>query len=402
MIIKPAHRTESVREYFFSLKNKEIAKVNAERASRGEDPVINLGIGSPDGMPPKAAIDALCESARQSDSHKYQPYVGLPALREAFAAWYRKYYKVSLDPATEIQPLMGSKEGILITFLAFVNEGDGVLVPDPGYPTYTSAAEIVGAKVIKYDLTEENGWWPDLDAIERRGLDGVKMMWTNYPGMPTGAKPSRELYQRIVDFGRKHGILIVNDNPYSFILNDDPISMLAAEGAKDCVIELNSLSKAHNMSGWRVGMFGAAPEYISELLKIKSQMDSGTFKPIQMGAIAALSQGDDWYRELNAEYHRRKDLVWELFDYIGAAYDRDTAGLFVWGKISPDNRFLAGTDQSKSLGERVSDKFLYDAGVFITPGFAFGHNGENYIRASICAKTDVIKKTIQKIKNLDK
>ncbi len=402
MIIQPARRTECVREYFFSLKNREIAKVNAARAERGEDPVINLGIGSPDGMPPEAAVDALRESALLPDSHKYQPYTGLPALRKAFSDWYRRYYNVELDPATEIQPLMGSKEGILITFLAFINEGDKVLVPDPGYPTYTSAAEIVGADVIRYDLREENGWYPDFDALESMDLEGVKMMWTNYPGMPTGAKATPELYRKTVDFGRRHGILIVNDNPYSFILNDNPVSMLAAEGAKECVIELNSLSKAHNMSGWRVGMFGAAPEYISELLKIKSQMDSGTFKPVQMGAIAALSQGDEWYRELNAEYGKRKKLVWELFDYIGAGYDRDTAGLFVWGKISPDNRFLKGTDVKKSLGERISDRFLYDAGVFITPGIAFGHNGENYIRASLCAKEEVIEKTMLKIKNLDR
>ncbi len=400
MIITPAHRTESVREYFFSLKNKEIARLNAERALKGEDPVINLGIGSPDGMPPKAAVDALRESALLPDSHKYQGYTGLPALRRAFSDWYRKYYGVSLDPDTEIQPLMGSKEGILITYLAFVNEGDKVLVPDPGYPTYTSAGLIAGAEIIKYDLTEENGWTPDFDALEKMDLSGVKLMWTNYPGMPTGAKATPELYQRLVDFGLKHKILIVNDNPYSFILNDNPVSILAARRAKECAIELNSLSKAHNMSGWRVGMFGAAPDYISELLKVKSQMDSGTFKPVQAGAVAALSQGDDWFRALNAGYARRKELVWKLFDYLGAEYDKDTAGLFVWGRISPDNRLLEGTSEGKSLGERISDRLLYGAGVFITPGFIFGRNGENYIRASLCATGEVIADATEKIKKL--
>ena len=400
MIIAPAHRTESVREYFFSLKNKEIARLNAERALKGEDPVINLGIGSPDGMPPKAAVDALRESALLPDSHKYQGYTGLPALRRAFSDWYRKYYGVALDPDTEIQPLMGSKEGILITYLAFVNEGDKVLVPDPGYPTYTSAGLIAGAEIVKYDLTEENGWMPDFDALEKMDLSGVKLMWTNYPGMPTGAKATPELYQKLVDFGLKHKILIVNDNPYSFILNDNPTSILAARGAKECAIELNSLSKAHNMSGWRVGMFGAAPDYIAELLKVKSQMDSGTFKPVQAGAIAALSQGDDWFRALNEGYVRRKELVWKLFDYLEADYDRDTAGLFVWGRISPGNRLLEGTPEGKSLGERISDRLLYGAGVFITPGFIFGRNGENYIRASLCATEKVIADATAKIKKL--
>lgn len=402
MIIKPAHRTESVREYFFSIKNREMAKLNAERAEKGQDPIINLGIGAPDGMPPAAAIDALCESAHKADSHKYQSYAGLPALKEALAAWYSKYYGVTLDPVSEIQPLMGSKEGILILFLTFINEGDKVLIPDPGYPTYTAAAQIVGADVIKYDLTEENGWWPDLEALEKMDLSGVKMMWTNYPGMPTGAKATPELYQKLVDFALKHNILLVNDNPYSFILNEEPISMLAAKGAKECVVEMNSLSKAHNMSGWRVGMVAGDAAYIKEILKIKSQMDSGTFKPIQIAAIAALEQGDEWFSTLNAEYKSRKESVWELFDLIGAKYDRNTAGLFVWGKVTPDNKFLEGTDESKTLGERLSDKFLYDAGVFITPGFVFGRNGENYIRASLCAKKDVLEKAIVKVKELAK
>lgn len=402
MIIQPAHRTETVKEYFFSLKNKEIAKLNAIRKEEGKDPVINLGIGAPDGMPPAAAIDALCESARKSDSHKYQSYVGIPALREAFSSWYRRFYGVDLDPATEIQPLMGSKEGILITFLTFINEGDKVLIPDPGYPTYTSAARLVGAEVIKYDLTEANGWRPDFEALEKMDLTGVKMMWTNYPAMPTGAQATPELYQQLVDFALRHRILLVNDNPYSFILNDNPISLLAAKGAKECAIELNSLSKAHNMSGWRVGVIAGAAEYITEFLKVKSQMDSGTFKPVQIASIAALEQGKEWFAALNKEYRERKDLVWKLFDLLGAKYDKDTAGLFVWGKVEPDNRFLEGTDPSKTLGERLSDKFLYEAGVFITPGFIFGRNGENYIRASVCATQPVIEDATKKIKELIK
>lgn len=401
MIIKPAHRTESVREYFFSIKNREMAKLNAERACKGLEPIINLGIGAPDGMPPAAAIKALQESAELPDSHKYQSYSGLPALKEALAAWYQRYYGVTLDPVTEIQPLMGSKEGILILFLTFINEGDKVLIPDPGYPTYTSAAEIVGAEVIKYDLLPENNWWPDIEALEKQDLTGVKMMWTNYPGMPTGAKATPELYQKLVDFALRHGILLVNDNPYSFILNDNPISMLAAEGAKECVIEMNSLSKAHNMSGWRVGMASGDAAYIKELLKIKSQMDSGTFKPVQMAAIAALNQGPEWFDQLNAEYRRRRKAAGALFDLIGAEYNPDSAGLFVWGRVKADNKFLvAGRDEDRTLGERLSNRFMYDAGVFITPGFIFGKNGENYIRASLCAKTEVLEKATEKIKGL--
>ena len=402
MIIRPAHRTETVREYFFSLKNKEIAALNAKRKAEGLDPVINLGIGSPDGMPPQEAIEALCSAARLPDSHKYQPYVGLPELREAFAGWYSRYYGVELDPGSEIQPLMGSKEGILTIFLTFIDEGDKVLIPDPGYPTYSSAAKMVGAQVLNYSLTEENGWYPDFDELENMDLEGVKMMWTNYPGMPTGAVPTPELYRRLVDFALRHRILLVNDNPYSFILNDNPISMLAAEGARECVIELNSLSKAHNMAGWRVGMVAAASEYVTEILKVKSQMDSGSFKPMQLASVAALAQGPEWFSSLNEMYRSRKKLVWKLFDLIGARYDRGTAGLFVWGRVDGDNPFLEGTDTSKTLGERLSDRFLYEAGVFITPGLVFGHNGDNYIRASLCAGEEVIANAMEKINKLIK
>ncbi len=387
MIIKPAKRTESVQEYYFSRKLKEIASMNAERAAAGIDPVINLGIGSPDGMPPMPAIDALCGGARQPGNHAYQSYVGLPELRQAFADWYAKWYKVELDPAREIQPLVGSKEAILLISMAFLDKGDRVLVPDPGYPTYSSASKLVEAEIIPYDLREENGWWPDFGALEEMDLSGVKIMWTNYPNMPTGAAASEELYAKLVDFGRRHGILICNDNPYSFILNENPLSILSQPGAKDCCLELNSLSKAHNMAGWRIGMVAADAELITEILKVKSQMDSGMFKPLQLAAVQALAQGPEWFRELNDEYRRRRVLAGEIFDLIGAEYDRNSSGMFLWGKVDGE-------------GREVSDRILYEAGVFITPGFIFGRNGENYIRISLCAKPETLKKAKEKIQQI--
>lgn len=385
MIIKAAERTGSVQEYYFSRKLKEIAEMNADRASRGEELVINLGIGSPDGMPPIPAIEALCDSARQAGNHAYQSYVGIPELRQAFADWYRRWYGVELDPKSEIQPLVGSKEAVLLISLAFLDKGDKVLVPDPGYPTYSSASKLAEAEVVPYDLCEENGWWPDFDALEKMDLSGVKIMWTNYPNMPTGAAASEELYAKLVDFGRRHGILICNDNPYSFILNDRPLSILAQPGAKECCLELNSLSKAHNMAGWRIGMVAAEPEIISEILKVKSQMDSGMFKPLQVAAVEALSQGPEWFAELNAEYARRRVLAGDIFDMLGVEYDHDSSGMFLWGRAG-------------KAGAQVSDKLLYEAGVFITPGFIFGKNGENYIRISLCSKPEVLKRAAEKIK----
>ena len=385
MIIKAAKRTGAVQEYYFSRKLKEIAQMNAERASRGEELIINLGIGSPDGMPPMPAVDALCDSARQAGSHAYQSYVGLPELRQAFADWYRRWYGVELDPKTEIQPLVGSKEAVLLISLALLDKGDKVLVPDPGYPTYSSASKLAEAEIVPYDLCEEHGWWPDFDALEKMDLSGVKIMWTNYPNMPTGAAASEDLYAKLVDFGRRHGILICNDNPYSFILNDRPLSILAQPGAKDCCLELNSLSKAHNMAGWRIGMVAAEPEIISEILKVKSQMDSGMFKPLQVAAVEALSQGPEWFAELNAEYARRRVLAGEIFDMLGAEYDHDSSGMFLWGRVG-------------QAGAQVSDKLLYEAGVFITPGFIFGKNGDNYIRISLCSKPEVLKRAAEKIK----
>ena len=392
MIIKPAKRTESVQEYYFSRKLKEIAQMNAARKAAGEELVINLGIGSPDGMPPMAAIDALVESASQPGNHAYQSYVGLPEFRQAFASWYKKWYGVELDPASEIQPLVGSKEGILLISLAFLDKGDKVLVPDPGYPTYSSASKLVEAEILTYDLKEENGWQPDFEALEKMDLSGVKIMWTNYPNMPTGAPASAELYAKLVEFGRKHGILICNDNPYSFILNDDPISILAQPEAKECCLELNSLSKAHNMAGWRIGMVAADREVISQILKVKSQMDSGMFKPLQLAAVQALEQGEEWFASLNEEYRRRRVLAGEIFDMLGVEYDKKSVGMFLWGKVK------AGSEVAEiSLGQSVSDKVLYEAGVFITPGFIFGRNGDNYIRISLCAKPDTLKQAAKRI-----
>lgn len=384
MIIKAAKRTESVSEYYFSRKLREIAEMNVRRVASGEEPVINLGIGSPDGMPPVEAVEALCEGAVQPGNHAYQSYVGLLELRQAFADWYSRWYGVELDPKTEIQPLVGSKEAILLISLAFLDKGDKVLVPDPGYPTYTSASRLVEAEIVPYDLCEEKGWWPDFEALEQMDLEGVKIMWTNYPNMPTGASASEELYDRLVDFGRRHGILICNDNPYSFILNDRPLSVLSRPGAKECCLELNSLSKAHNMAGWRIGMVAAERDVISEILKVKSQMDSGMFKPLQLAAVQALSRGPEWFARLNEEYRRRRVLAGEIFDLVGAEYDPESTGMFLWGKVN-------------GKGVDVSDRLLYEAGVFITPGFIFGKNGENHIRISLCAKPEVLKAAAERI-----
>ena len=397
MIIQPAERTESVQEYYFSRKLKEIAQMNQQRASSGEDPVINLGIGSPDGMPPAPAVAALCEEARQPGNHAYQSYVGLPELREAFAEWYGRWYGVTLDPKSEIQPLVGSKEGILLISLAFLNKGDKVLVPDPGYPTYSSASRLVEAEILTYDLKAENGWKPDFEALEKMDLSGVKVMWTNYPNMPTGASATADLYAKLVAFGRRHGILICNDNPYSFILNDNPMSILSQPGAKDCCLELNSLSKAHNMAGWRIGMVAADADVISEILKVKSQMDSGMFKPLQLAAVEALSQGPEWFAQLNEEYARRRVLAGEIFDLLGVSYDKESSGMFLWGKVPAG---MCGAVEGVTSGQALSDKLLYEAGVFITPGFIFGSKGEDYVRISLCAKPEVLKKAAEKISNV--
>ena len=343
-------------------------------------------------MPPQAAIDALVASATTPGNHAYQNYKGLPAFREAIAGWYSRFYGVNLNPNGGIQPLVGSKEGILLISMAYVNPGDKVLVPDPGYPTYTSASNLVEAEVLTYDLKEENGWLPDFDALEAMDLEGVKIMWVNYPNMPTGAKATPELYQKLVDFALRHRILLVNDNPYSFILTGKPVSMLAAKGAEECCLELNSLSKAHNMSGWRIGMVCGAPELISEVLKVKSQMDSGMFKALQLAAVQALEQGQEWFDELNAEYSCRRERAGRIFDLLGARYNPDTAGLFLWGRI--DRKYATA---AMTAGEALSERILQEAGVFITPGFIFGKNGQDYIRISLCAKPELLDKAFAKI-----
>ncbi len=397
MIIEPAKRTSSVQEYYFSRKQKELDALNAGRMAQGNDRIINLGIGAPDGMPPQVAIDALTAAAVGPGNHAYQSYKGLPELRRAFADWYSRYYGVTLNPDGGIQPLVGSKEGILLISMAFVNPGDKVLVPDPGYPTYTSASRLVGAEIVTYDLTEENHWRPDFDALERMDLEGVKVMWTNYPNMPTGAKATPELYRRLVDFGLRHRILIVNDNPYSFILCGKPLSILAAEGAGECCLELNSLSKAHNMSGWRIGMVGGSPELIAEVLKVKSQMDSGMFKPLQLAAVEALGQGPEWFEALNSEYSRRRMAAGRIFDTLGAVYDHDTAGLFLWGRMP--SRYAG---KGMTSGEVISERILSQAGVFITPGFIFGKNGNDFIRISLCAKPEVLDRANKEIEKVIK
>ena len=383
MIIDPAARTRDVREYYFSRKNRQIAELNARR----DTPVINLGIGSPDRRPPQEAIDMLCDMAQQDGVHAYQSYLGAPQLREAFARWYERYYDVKLDPSCEIQPLTGSKEGILLLSLAFLDKGDKVLVPDPGYPTYTSASRLCEAQILSYDLREEDGWMPDFDALEAMDLSGVKMMWTNYPNMPTGAPASRALYERLVRFGLEHNILICNDNPYSFILNDKPLSILSVPRARECCVELNSLSKAHNMSGWRVGMIAGEGEHVSELLKVKSQMDSGMFRPLQFAAAAALDRGPEWFEKLNGEYRLRKQAAARIFDYLGVKYNPDSQGLFLWGKRGAD-------------AEAVSDRLLEEAGVFITPGFIFGKNGREYLRISLCAEPEVFEEALERIRKV--
>lgn len=384
--IKPAERLSLVSEYYFSRKLKEVAQMNAE----GKD-IISLAIGSPDMPPSKQTIQTLCEVASRPDTHGYQPTMGTPELRKAMADFYKRWYGVDLNPATEIQPLIGSKEGILHVTLAFVNPGEEVLVPNPGYPTYTSLSKILGAKVVNYDLMEDNGWQPDFEQLEKMDLSRVKLMWTNYPNMPTGGNARMETYERLVDFARKHNIVVVNDNPYSFILNDKPMSLLQVEGAKDCCIEFNSMSKSHNMPGWRVGMCATNPTFISWILKIKSNIDSGTFRGIQLAAAAALSNDEEWHHEANIEtYSRRRKYAEQIMDALGCKYDPNQVGMFLWGRI-PD---------SYSNCEELTERVLHEARVFITPGFIFGSKGERYVRISLCAKEEKIQTALERIRKL--
>ena len=383
--ITPANRVGSVQEYYFSRKLKEVAEMNAAGKN-----VINLGIGSPDLPPSEQTIETLCEHARKPNEHGYQPYVGIPELRKGFADWYKKWYDVDLDPKTEIQPLIGSKEGILHISLAFLNPGEGVLVPNPGYPTYSSVSKLVEANLISYELKEELGWQPDFDELEKMDLSNVKLMWTNYPNMPTGANASMELYEKLVAFGKKHGIIICNDNPYSFILNEYPSSILSVPGAKDICIEMNSMSKAHNMPGWRMAMLASNAQFVQWVLRVKSNIDSGQFKPMQYAAVEALSAPKEWYDNMNRVYRSRRDLAGQIMHTLGCEYDEKQVGMFLWGKIP------AGAEGSEAIADRV----LYEANVFLTPGFIFGNLGERYIRISLCCKNETLEEALKRVKKI--
>ncbi len=384
---KPADRVSSISEYYFSRKLKEVARMNAE----GKD-IISLAIGSPDMPPSKETIDTLCENARKADAHGYQPTVGIPELRKAMAGFYRRWYGVELDPATEIQPLIGSKEGILHVTLAFCNPGDKVLVPNPGYPTYTSLSKILGQEIVNYNLSPANGWQPDFDELESMDLTGVKLVWTNYPNMPTGGRATRELYTRLVDFARRHHLIVVNDNPYSFILNrDEHLSILQVPGAKDCCIEFNSMSKSHNMPGWRIGMIATNATFIQWILKIKSNIDSGTFRPIQLAAARAYDNTNEWHVDANVKtYESRRKIAEEIMTTLGCTFDPQQQGMFLWGRIP----------EKYSDVEELTEKVLHEARVFITPGFIFGSNGERYVRISLCAKDDKMQEALRRIKSL--
>jgi len=386
-MITPAHRTTLVNEYYFSVKLKEIDELNKQGKK-----IINLGIGNPDMPAPESAIAELVKSACAKGTNGYQSYIGIPELRQAFSKWYDKYYRVRLNPDDEILPLIGSKEGIMHISMAFLNPGDKVLVPDPGYPTYRAVSQIVGANVIDYDLKKENSWEPDFEQLERIDLRGVKLMWVNYPNMPTGQPANYELFSHLIEFGHKHNILICNDNPYSFILNDKPLSLLEIEGAKDVALELNSMSKSHNMAGFRIGVVAGDSRYINYVLKIKSNMDSGMYKPLQIAAVNALSCDESWYKKINTEYKLRRELVWQIFDATGANYDKNQTGLFVWAQIP---------DSQKDAFE-YSDHYLNKANVFLTPGTIFGTNGSRFARISLCCNQQTLKEALERIKEADK
>lgn len=375
-----------IQEYYFSRRLREVAQLNAQGAD-----IISLGIGGPDRPPHSSVISTLADEAAKPGNHSYQPYVGIPQLRQAMADWYNRWYGVTLNPDTEIQPLIGSKEGILHVSLAFLNPGDGVLVPNPGYPTYTSVSRLAQAEIFNYDLTEEGGWMPDFDALERLPLDRIKLMWINYPHMPTGTPASLELFEKIVAFGKKHNIVIAHDNPYSFILNEKPLSLLQVDGARDIAIEMNSMSKSHNMAGWRVGMLASNPTFINWILKVKSNIDSGQFKPLMLAAVKGLEADKDWYDEVNATYASRRKVAEEIMSALNCTFDPRQKGLFLWGRI-PDN---------EASSESLADRVLYEGRVFITPGFIFGNNGDRYIRISLCATEENMRKALDRINKMN-
>jgi len=380
-MIKAAKRLDTVQEYYFSKKLREVRGLIA-----AGKPIINMGIGSPDLQPPAQVLEAIQGSLKDVSAHKYQSYQGLPELRKAISDFYKNKFSVASNPENEVLPLMGSKEGIMHISMAFLNEGDKVLIPNPGYPTYTSVTKLVGAEPLFYDLDENNNWQPNFEELESQDLSDVKIMWVNYPHMPTGTNATLETFEKLVTFGKKHQILIVNDNPYSFILNDKPISILQVEGAKDIALELNSLSKTFNMAGWRVGMVLGNATFINEILKVKSNMDSGMFYGIQKGAIEALQLSDDWFINQNKIYEERRNLIWQLADKLDATYSKNSTGLFVWAKIPEGKK-----------SEEVTDSILYDKDIFITPGTIFGSQGEGYIRFSLCVTSEIIKEAISRL-----
>ena len=378
-MIRTANRLNTVEEYYFSIKLREVRQLQSEGK-----PIINMGIGSPDLAPHAAVIEAIQQAVQEENAHQYQSYQGLPELRKGFADFYSKHFGVSLDFNSEMLPLMGSKEGIMHISMAFLNEGDQVLIPNPGYPTYSSVTQLVGAEPVFYDLKEDSQWEPDFGALEKLDLSNVKLMWVSYPHMPTGASGSLTLFKKLVDFAVKHQILLVNDNPYSFVLNENPISILQVDGAKEIALELNSLSKTFNMAGWRVGWVSGKSEFIDAILKVKSNMDSGMFYGIQKGAIAALQLDNSWFADLNKVYDSRRALIFELAEQLHCTFDRKSVGLFVWAKL-PDG---------VASSEQFVDEILYDKHIFITPGTIFGSQGEGYIRFSLCVKEEKIREAI--------
>ncbi|WP_406844599.1 pyridoxal phosphate-dependent aminotransferase [Flavobacterium soyae] len=380
-MITTAKRLDTVEEYYFSSKLREVRQLQSEGKS-----IINMGIGSPDLSPSKAVIEAVAAAIQDENGHGYQSYQGLPELRKGMADFYQNQFGVELNPNNEILPLMGSKEGIMHISLAFLNEGDHVLIPNPGYPTYTSVTNLVQAVPVYYDLKKENGWEPDFEALEKLDLSKVKIMWLGYPHMPTGARGSLALFEKLVAFAKKHNILLINDNPYSFVLNDNPMSLLQVEGAKDVALELNSLSKTFNMAGWRVGMVLGNPEIIDAVLKVKSNMDSGMFYGIQKGAVAALNCDKSWFEDQNKIYRRRRELTEKLAEKLGCEVYKEGVGLFVWAKLP----------EGIESAEKFIDEILYEKHIFITPGTIFGSNGEGYIRFSLCVKEEKVQEAIDR------
>lgn len=380
-MITTAKRLDTVEEYYFSSKLREVRQLQSEGKS-----IINMGIGSPDLSPSKAVIEAVAAAIQDENGHGYQSYQGLPELRKGMADFYQNQFGVELNPNNEILPLMGSKEGIMHISLAFLNEGDHVLIPNPGYPTYTSVTNLVQAVPVYYDLKEENAWEPDFEALEKLDLSKVKIMWLGYPHMPTGARGSLALFEKLVAFAKKHNILLINDNPYSFVLNDNPMSLLQVEGAKDVALELNSLSKTFNMAGWRVGMVLGNPEIIDAVLKVKSNMDSGMFYGIQKGAIAALNCDKSWFEDQNKIYRRRRELTEKLAEKLNCKVYKEGVGLFVWAKLP----------EGIASAEKFIDEILYEKHIFITPGTIFGSNGEGYIRFSLCVKEEKVQEAIDR------